>query len=444
MTEESPIDRPNVVFLYADDLGYGDLGCYGCPDIDTPNIDSIADSGVRFTDAYAASPVCSPSRVAFVTGRYPQRAGPHCEGYIGGGNPGLDPETNPSIARHLGNRGYDTASIGKWNVGGDPEHEPDAYGFDHWLGFHHNFNYYTHSQYWYQDGELRDGPPMLYANGDLVDREGYITDVLADEAIDFVEAHADGPEPFFAYVPFQAPHAPMQSPHSNPEEPPEYGVPDFDQDREVYTEIVEHLDHHVGRILDTLEERGIAEDTLVVFSSDNGGHRAARNCPLAGFKQDLYEGGIRVPLLVSWPGTIPDGRVSEQPAITMDITATIASQAGVGEPSALDMDGIDLVPYCTGERAPDRDRTLYWRRRTLLGHDSDEVRVRAIRDNQWKYLRDRDPVGPPGYTEGTFDLAADMEESNNLLESEVDITEELTRQLASWERTFDNRDFPSE
>jgi arylsulfatase A-like enzyme len=422
--------RPNMIFFLADDLGYGDLGCYGAPDIRSTNLDKMAEEGARFTDAYSAAPVCSPTRVAFVTGRYQQRIGQYAEDYMGGGSPGLRPDEHPTIAMYLKEAGYNTAIIGKWNVGGEVNITPNVHGFDYWLGFHHNINYFSHSKKWMKKGVLQEGPPTLYENGKLVDVEGYLDDIIAQKTVQYIEENAHKDQPFFLYVPWQIPHDPLQTPFSDPQELPNYGDrSDYEKERAKYIQMVQRMDENTGLIMDVLKKLDIDKETLVFFGSDNGGHPISRNLPLKGNKQDLDEGGIRVPFIMRWPGVISPGQVSSQLTITMDVTATIAALAGANVPPEHEMDGINLIPYLNGERQPDENRTLYWRRRTI-NHRSkmNKVRAKAIRDGNWKYIRD--------YTrkfEALYDLHADIKETNNLLNERPEIAATLQKKLEVWE-----------
>ncbi|MCL5269003.1 MAG: sulfatase-like hydrolase/transferase [bacterium] len=423
----APDPRPNIIFILADDLAWGDLGCYGCPDTKTPNIDRLAADGVRFTDAYSASAVCSPTRVAFLTGRYQQRAGYMCEDYMGSGCPAITPEKEPTVAMFLKAAGYGTACYGKWNVSGaDATLTPNDHGFDHWVGFQHNFNYFTHRSYDFKAADWV-GPVALYEDHEIKDRPGYIDNILADCTIDYIGRQARSGRPFFVYVPFQAPHSPMQAPDADPlaRVPKDTKT----EQRPIYIKIVENLDRQVGRIMEALKQNGIDGKTLVVFTSDNGGHQAGRNAPLKGMKLTLYEGGIRVPFIMRWPGVIPPGQTTPQPAITMDVTATILAQAKAAPPPGRALDGVDLMPYVTGRCQPDRDRTLCFRLLQVnMNTRKAKLFAKAIRDGDWKYVIDY-----LRKTEGLYNLHDDMVESKNLLESRPEIADRLKARLAAWE-----------
>jgi len=369
-----PAERPSFVVLLADDLGYGDLGSTGVPDLQTPVLDRLASEGASFTDAYAASPVCSPTRVALLTGLYPQRLGHAFEDFLSVGSAGLDPARVTTLAERLRRAGYRTACYGKWNVEGHRRHGPlffpNAHGFEHWFGTRRNHDYFTHRSLW-------NGEPDLYEDGRPVEVEGYTDRLLADRAVEFIESAADSGEPFLLYLPWLLPHYPLQAPDDRRIAP--IG------DRATYAKMVEFLDLQVGRILDALRDAGIERDTLVVFTSDNGGHTTARNAPLRGGKQGLTEGGIRVPLFLRWPGVIPAGERVSAPAITMDLPVTILTAAGLAA-EAQGMDGVDLLPIATGS-APVEPRTLFWRRREInVKKKVDRILARAVRHGDWKLL----------------------------------------------------------
>jgi arylsulfatase A-like enzyme len=409
-----PAGPPSVVLLLADDLGWGDLSMHGAPDLRTPNIDRLAAEGATFSDAYAASPVCSPSRVALLTGLYPQRFGAAFEDYLGVGSPGLDPAWHRTLAMYLAEAGYRTAIFGKWNVAGEREPDrsrfvPSAHGFDHWLGSHRNHDYYTHRRYF-------SGEHDLYEDGELVEIEGYTPDILAKRAVRFVEDRGRDGRSFFLYLAWLLPHYPLQAPGD-----PSIRSPGH---RPTYVKMVEHLDLLVGRVLEALRDAGLDSRTLVIFSSDNGGHGTARNHPYRGGKQELDEGGIRVPLILRWPGVVPPGASVVQPAITMDLTATILSVAGI-EPGVA-LDGIDLLPIVTGAE-PARPRALYWRRRTV-GEERGgiEVHSRAVRDGHWK-------LHARGEATELYDLRADPFERRDRAGEEPARVASLLAKLEAWE-----------
>jgi arylsulfatase A-like enzyme len=407
--------RPNFVVLLADDLGFGDLGFHGAPDLRTPELDRLAREGASFTDAYAASPVCSPTRVALLTGLYPQRLGHDFEDFQNPGAPGLDPARYTTLAELLRRAGYRTACYGKWNVEGNERRSslflPNAHGFEHWFGTRRNHDYHTHRSLW-------SGKPDLYEDGKPVEVEGYTDRLLADHAVQLIENAAVSGKPFLLYVPWLLPHYPLQTPDDPAIAPLGH--------RATYVKMVEFLDLQVGRILQALRDAGIDQDTLVVFTSDNGGHTTARNAPLRGGKQDLTEGGIRVPLILRWPGVIPAGRRVGAPAVTMDLTVSILTAAGLPD-AARRMDGVDLLPIVTG-RSSARPRTLFWRRRDIhVRKGIDRVLARAVREGEWKLLESDGAVS-------LYHLPDDPGEERDLAAREPARLARLAAFLEAWER----------
>ena len=371
-------DPPNVILILADDLGYGDVGCYGSPDVRTPNMNQLARDGVRCTDGYAGFPVCSPSRAALLTGRYPARFGPTYEDYFGGGAPELDPEKHPTIGQLMKEAGYRTACFGKWNVSNLNRRRANDFGFDSWVGLHLNHDFYTHKVSRTQEHDL-------YRDGEPIDREGVWSDtIFADEAIEFIKT--DSEKPFFVYLAFQAPHTPIQDPD----------VP-FDkhhdskaiESRPTLIKMIERLDLEIGRVLKALEEEKLVKSTFVIVTSDNGGAKTiARNLPLSGAKQLLEEGGIRVPLILHWPGVLPSEKEFSTPVSALDLTATIAAAGGAHPLPDKPFDGVDLLPALTGKRELAADRPLFFRRRVVsVRAGQNSIRQSAVRQGDWKYLR---------------------------------------------------------
>ncbi len=417
---------PSIVFILADDLGYGDLGCYDSPDLSTPAIDGLAREGVRFTQFYANAPDCTPTRAALLTGRYPQRVG-GLECSIGLGNVGeydeaiqlrtrndlgLPPE-EIALPRLLKDAGYTTALIGKWHLGYEPRFHPRNHGFDSFFGvLGDSVDYFFHTE--------PDGKYPLERNGESVDRNGYLTDILTEEAIQFLRQQSKE-KPFFLFVSYTAPHAPYQAPDDSHEKILNQEAWNRGS-RQTYIKMVERVDRGIGQILETLKKQGLDSNTFLAFSSDHGGDRFADNSLLAHGKGTTFEGGIRVPCLLRWPGRISQGVVTNRVAITLDLTASMARIAGVkpGRP----FDGIDIVSDIERDRA-DLPRTLYWRYRK-----GDQTRV-AIRNENMKYLAE---TSGETTTEYLFDLANDPEESGNLIESRDGTASNLRSILRAWER----------
>lgn len=403
--------RPNVVFILADDLGWGDLSCYGRPDYRTPNIDLLASQGTKFTNAYSASAVCTPTRCGFVTGRYPARL------KIGLAEPlrldnnlvGLDPG-HPTIASLLKQSGYDTALIGKWHLGFRPEWGPNAHGFDEFFGILAGAgDYFLH-----KNGL---GQPDLYEDLTPVQRNGYLTDLLTERAVNYVKRKRTSP--FFLSLNYTAPHWPWQGPRGG--ETVTFTDKTIDLIKmgsggslKLYAEMMRSLDAGVGRVMRAIKAAGLDRNTLVIFTSDNGGERFSYHWPFSGQKGSLLEGGIRVPAIVRWPGVAPANRVTDQMAITMDWTATILSvgetSAAVGHP----LDGENLLPQIKGGSAA-RDRVFFWR----IGMQD------AVREGKWKYVR-------RGTLQTLFDLSVDEREQADYSRKHPDIMQRLSKNFDKW------------
>jgi arylsulfatase A-like enzyme len=406
----SDAPKPNVVLIVADDLGYGDLGCYGAADLRTPHLDRLAAGGVRLTDCYASAAVCTPARASLMTGRYPQRDGFEWVIRYGEKDRGL-PARETGLARLLKKRGYATGLFGKWHLGYRPEFGPNAHGFDDFFGFlAADLDYYTHRDAF--------GDPGLYENTRLVEEDGYLTDLITARALAFLKKNAG--RPFFLEVAYNAPHWPFQPPDRPDDRRTEktYG-PEIGT-RADYVRMVERMDRGVGKLLDALHAAAKAKETLVIFLSDNGGERLSDNGPLFHGKYTLWEGGIRVPCVARWPGVFPAGTVSAQPVVLMDWTASILAAAGV-DPAGLALDGEDVVPVLAGKR-PARQRTFFWRLPRPIAYFGQK----AVRRGKWKYVYDRE-------MELLFDLEKDVGERRNLAARHPEVVAELRTALAGWE-----------
>src|SRR5262245_10233304 len=339
--------RPNVLFILADDLGYGDLSCYGRPDYQTPVLDGLARQGLRFTSAYAAAPVCTPTRCAYITGRYPQRLPVGLAEPLTASSPldlGLPPD-HPTIASRLKASGYDTSLVGKWHLGWKPEFGPNRHGFDEFFGVLSGaVDYFTH-----RAADARGGDPAEGGGRDLwqdltpIDRVGYMTDLLTDKAIEIIgRKHA---KPFFLSLQYTAPHAPWEGPEDEAIGHTAHGPGPMTAggSLKIFGTMMTRMDAGIGRVLKALERAKIERDTLVIFTSDNGGERYSYNWPFSFQKMYLNEGGTRVPAIARWPGTIPAGRVTDQAAITMDWTATILGVTGSQADPAYPLDGENVL-----------------------------------------------------------------------------------------------------
>jgi len=354
--EPALMGRPNVIVILVDDLGYGDLSCYGASDLQTPNIDGIARRGVKFSRFYANCPVCSPTRASLLTGCYPDRVGvpgvirTHRDDSWGRLSPNA--ELLPAV---LGPAGYHTAIVGKWHLGLDSPDRPTERGFHHFHGFLGDMmdDYYTHRRH--DINYMRHGT-------EAIDPEGHATDLFTAWATEYIEQRAETGQPFFLYLAYNAPHTPIQPPEEWVERVTQR-EPDIDPERAKLVALIEHMDDGIGKVLHAVESTGIAEDTLLIFVSDNGGQLSvgANNGDLRDGKQDMYEGGIRVPMCARWPGKIPEGSEPDRVALTMDLFATVCEAAGA-EPSGA-IDGRSILPTLLGAEQPEEDRTLIWVRR---------------------------------------------------------------------------------
>ncbi len=416
-------ERPNIVFILIDDFGYADCGAYGAKDIRTPNIDRLAKEGVKFNHFYSNAPVCTPTRCAFMTGRWQQRIGFEwamgfsADSFWRKGDEwvretdihamGL-PASTPTLPKMLKAAGYKTGAFGKWHLGYKDEFNPTHHGFDEYFGelLGHS-DYYNHAYY--------DGTYALRDGLEPVQVDGYLTDLINRRATQFIEKNAKAP--FFLYVPHLAVHCPYQ--------PPNRPLPSvtkgnmYDGDRQVYAAMVEKVDEGVGMILAELEKQGIADNTWIVLSSDNGGERYSDNSPLFHHKSTLWEGGIHVPCMMRWPKKLPADNVTNQVAITMDLTASFADVAGVARDSSWPLDGKNLLPILT-KQAPELERTLYWR------IDRTGRQQKAVRHGSWKYLQD-------GNVEMLFNLDDDISERRDVSFKNLKIFAELKERLAAWE-----------
>jgi arylsulfatase A-like enzyme len=407
--------RPDIVFILADDLGWADLGVYGATDFATPNLDRLAAQGVRFTQAYANSAVCSATRFALITGRYQYRLRGGLEEPIAGAGEGqgLPPEhpTLPSLLRDLG---YETALIGKWHLGRPPAYGPLRSGYDRFFG---NLNgvvdYFTHKS------AVGEHVPRDLWEGEVpVERTGYYTQLLADEAVAHIRGRGESPS--FLSLHFTAPHWPWEGPGDEAVSREIEDLFHFDGGNLAkYGEIVEALDSAVGQVLDAIEASGRAEDTIVVFTSDNGGERFSKTWPFVGQKTELLEGGLRVPTLLRWPRRLSP-HVSEQVTATMDWLPTLLAAAGGVPDPAYPSDGLDVLPVLEGSE-PIRERRLFWRYKAQG--------QRAVREGDWKYLRIND-------NEFLFDVVVDQRERANLRGREPEVFERLRAAWEDWNGDF--------
>ena len=368
-----PAKPPNMVFLLADDLGYADVSCYGRPDYRTPNIDRLAEQGLRFMQAYANSAVCSATRVGLLTGRYQNRLAVGLEEPLGLRDLGLPP-SHPTLPSLLKRSGYQTGLVGKWHLGSPPKFGPLLSGYDHFWGFHGGgLDYFQHTK----------GMTDLWDDDRRAPEPGYLTDLIGQHSIGLIDRFARDGRPFFLSVHFNAPHWPWEGPDDEKESErvsaKRGGLLDFDGgSQKTFAAMVTRMDMQIGRILEALSARGLERDTIVIFTSDNGGERYSDTWPFTGKKTELLEGGLRIPAIVRWPDRAPAGATSDQVMISMDWLPTLLAAAGGSADPAYPPDGESLIGALT-QGAAAHPRTLYWR---YLNLDQE-----ACRDGDLKYLK---------------------------------------------------------
>lgn len=440
---------PNIVVLFADDLGYGELGCQGNPQIPTPHIDSIASNGVRFTSGYVTAPNCSPSRAGLLTGRVPTRFGYEFNP-TGARNEepgfGLPPE-EITLAETLHDAGYTTGLIGKWHQGGAAKYHPFRHGFDEFFGFTHEGHYFvpppwkgvttmlrrrtlpgggkglwigkkglvytTHMGYDEPDYDANN--PIIRGGQPVVETE-YLTDALTREAVDFIDRHDD--KPFFLYLAYNAVHSPLQGTDAWMKK-----VSHIDDiHRRIFAAMLANLDASVGAVMDKLRKSGLEENTLVFFLSDNGGptrELTSSNLPLRGEKGQMYEGGIRVPFMMQWKGKLPAGTQYDAPVSSMDIFATASAVASAKMPGQVE--GVNLIPWVTQQKDGRPHETLFWRQGGKT----------ALRHGDWKLIRMGRRLEPGNAKWQLYDLATDVAEENDLAEGNSD---RLSQLVSIWEK----------
>lgn len=408
-------DRPDIVVILADDLGYGDLGCYGADDMRTPHIDRLVASGMKFTEFYANCPVCSPTRAALLAGLYPDMAGvpgvirTHAENSWGWLSP--DAVLLPQV---LSTAGYRSAIIGKWHLGLERPNTPLDRGFDHFHGFLGDMmdDYYNHR---------RHGINYMRLNRKQIDPDGHATDLFSDWAAQFIH-DADREQPFFMYLAYNAPHTPIQPPDDwlRKVKQREAGI---SEKRAKLVALIEHMDAGIGQVLQALQDTG-RQDALVVFTSDNGGQLnvGANNGPLRDGKQSVYEGGLKVPGCISWPGRIDSGSSTDQRVLTMDLYATLCEAAGVKYEHAVD--AVSFLPTLRGEKQSELREYWYFRRREGGARYGGKT-IEAVRRGNWKLLQNS-PFGP----RELFDLGTDPHEQTDVFEAQPKVARELSSALS--------------
>lgn len=419
--------RPNIVLIVTDDQGYRDVGFNGSRDIRTPNIDRIAREGVRFTRGYVTFPVCGPSRAGFLTGRHQSRFGFDR-------NPNGDPDdvrgglprSEEMMSEMLKRGGYSTMLVGKWHMGTHDTLRPRNRGFDEFFGFIEGGHSYFPELVKLED--LRDSKkPYDWYNTKLIDNgarvhfKKYLTDELSDRAVNFITRKADKDEPFFLYVAYNAPHAPLQATQEYLDRVSHIADPR----RRTYAAMITAVDDGVGRVLDELDRKGLSENTVVIFLSDNGGvtnsdtgePAVASNFPLRGGKSQLFEGGVRVPFAMRWPAKLKGGRDYTRPVSSMDIFATLSGQLGIAPSADRPLDGVDLIPYLKGEKTGDPQPVLFWRKF--------DQRQYAMVVGDLKYINN-------GTTRFLFNLRADEGETKSIAAQNGPFLDRLDRLYGTW------------
>lgn len=407
------VPQPNVIVILADDLGHGDTGRSGAVDIATPNIDRIASEGARIVHAYSNGPVCTPTRAALLSGWYQQRTGADRVIYVGEREVGMDVSVE-LLPKFLKAAGYATGIFGKWHLGFPKEGYPSRKGFDEFVGFvSGNIDYFAHTDR-LENHDLWRGEEEIFS-------DRYVTDLIGDEAVDFIDRHAE--QPFFLYVPFNAPHDPFQGPEHRDTAGDQHVTRVVNRKRPVFKSMVESMDANIGKILDRIDAKGLAEETAIFFMSDNGGLPVvSRNTPFRGYKTTLWEGGIRSPFYARWTGTIPAGReIEDTMAISMDLFATTLAISGASLPAERVPDGVNLMPLLDGSGGIDRD-TLYFRYQNPGG-----VLQKAMMQGGWKYLSDEKGA------EHLFHLTADSAEERDLKEAEPERFKRMKTTWGDWE-----------
>jgi arylsulfatase A-like enzyme len=400
--------RPNIILMVADDLGYGDIGCYGNTSIPTPNLDALAARSIQYMQAYAAAPVCTPSRTGLMTGRYPARTAVGLREPLDWNHEdslmGLDPSI-PNLAKGLHDAGYATHLVGKWHLGFTPAFHPMQLGFDHFYGIKGGANdYQTH--------QSPDGSMDLYDGYEVSRDEGYMTDLLLRRSVEIIQRPHQ--KPFFLSLQFTAPHWPWQAP-ADPAYPLDDAAWKKNGSAEKFASMVSRMDSAVGVILQTLQANGMMNNTIIVFTSDNGGERYSDMGILRDKKMTLWEGGIRVPMLVCWPAVVKP-KIENQAVSHLDLTVSFLDVAGVKDQRALD--GISLWTHWKGAALP-ADRVFFWR---LF----QRAQYKAVRKGQWKYLE-------KGADAFLFRIDEDPSEKYNLVLTEPGKQKELKKMMEAWE-----------
>lgn len=422
---QKPASRPNILLILSDDMGYADLGVHGGKDIPTPNIDRIAARGVRFTDAYANGSFCTPTRAALMSGRYQHRSGMEDLSNVSGPLP----KAVKTLPDRLRAAGYTTGMVGKWHLGDPAGFTPVDRGFGEFFGFTGGGHIYIPKAG--AKGEY--GVPIL-RNREPLNEQRYLTDAFGEEAAAFVERQRDATKPFFLYLAFNAVHTPLEATEKYWQRFPNITEPR----RRTYAAMLSAMDDAIGLVLGKLEQTGKAGNTLVIFHNDNGGPttrnavNGSRNTPFRGSKCETFEGGIRVPLLMQWPGVLEAGAVYRQPVISFDLSATALAAAGA---DATAVEGVDLVPFVTGKQPAAPHEVLFWRNRTRSNNY-------AARQGDWKFVHSTEGAEQPGPRQIPgrdllFNLANDLGEQNDLAAQHPEQLAALKKRYEAWSAEVD-------
>lgn len=422
-TTSETAKQPNIILLFADDAGYADFGFQGSTEMITPNLDKLATEGVRFTQAYVTHPTCGPSRAGLITGKSQYRFGYEENNVptfmstvsaVDGTEMGL-PVEEVTMADYLRKQGYATAVYGKWHLGGADRFHPTKRGFDEFYGFRGG----ARSYFEYTEEPKESMNKMERGFGNFEEHNGYLTDVLADQSLLFIEKNAKAKKPFFAFLSFNAVHTPMDA---NPEDLAKF--PNMTGKRKIVAAMGLALDRAAGKVLDKLKELGIDDNTIVVFTNDNGGPtdaNASINHPLSGIKATQLEGGVRVPFIMKYPGKLKPNTTYDLPISTFDLLPTFFKAAGGDTNTLKDIDGVDLLPHINGVIKERPHETLFWKR---------DARA-TIRKGDWKLMRFPDRPAE------LFYLPNDEKELNNLAASEQERYLEMYKELFAWEATLE-------
>lgn len=417
-----PAPRPNIVLIVADDLGYSDLGCFGNKEVHTPHLDRMASEGVRFTDFVVSWPACTPSRSTILTGRYPQRNGLYdmirnnevnYKHVFSEEEYAVSPEMTLGldvrevvIGQVMKSAGYATGVIGKWDSGRAKRFLPLQRGFDFFYGFANTgIDYFTHERY---------GVPSMFRGNERIKEEGHATELFRREALRFIDENRA--RPFFLYLPFNAPHMASTFDKAAVQETPEWLDKYKGRKNAAYLALISHLDDAVGSVMERLRRHGLENNTLVIFTSDNGGSRQEMNTPLRGGKATMWEGGLRVPMIAHWPGRIPRGLVSTEFLSTAEFLPTFAAVGGAATPKGVKLDGFNMLPVLEG-KAKSRRTEFFWQRRN----------EKAARAGEWKWIESERGGG-------LFNLSTDIGEKNDLSREKPDVLARVKDRWAAWRK----------